>query len=74
MIYLKQWQTWNYKINMKPDEEIVGEAVRVEWEEKSGKLFLVFEISNEKYKQSIKKDWTEDLEFRLIDKKLIGQP
>jgi len=59
---------------MKPDEEIVGEAVRVEWEEKSGKLFLVFEISNEKYKQSIKKDWTEDLEFRLIDKKLIGQP
>lgn len=56
---------------MKNDEEIVGEAIRVEFEEKTGKLFLVFEITNEKYKQNIKKNWADDIEFRLVDKLLI---
>lgn len=58
---------------MKNDEQVVGEAVRVEYTEKDGKLFLVFEITNEKYKQDIKKNWTRDIEFRLIDKILIGE-
>lgn len=58
---------------MKNDEEIVGEAIRVEFEEKTGKLFLVFEITNEKYKQSIKKNWSQDIEFRLVDKLLIKE-
>jgi hypothetical protein len=56
---------------MKSTEEIVGEAVRVELEEKTGRLFLVFEITNERHKQDIKKNWTADIEFRLIDKKLV---
>lgn len=56
---------------MKPDEDIVGEAVRVEYTEHDGKLFLIFEITNEKYKQDIKKNWVQDLEFRLVDKLLI---
>lgn len=56
---------------MKNDEIIVGEAIRVEYTEKDGKLFLVFEITNEKYKQNIKKNWTQDIEFRLIDKFLV---
>jgi hypothetical protein len=57
---------------MKNDEEVIGEAIRVEYEEKSGRLFLVFEIINEKYKQSIKRDWINDIEFRLIDKMLVS--
>ena len=56
---------------MKATEEVMGEAIRVELEEKTGRLFLVFEITNEHYKQDIKKNWTNDIEFRLIDKKLI---
>ncbi len=51
--------------------EEVGEAVRMEFEEKTGKLYLVFEIKNEKYKQNIKKNWTDDIEFKIIDKKLV---
>lgn len=58
---------------MKNDEEIVGEAVRVEYSERDGKLFLVFEIKNEKYKQDIRKNWLEDIEFRLVDKLLIKE-
>jgi leucyl aminopeptidase (aminopeptidase T) len=57
---------------MKADEEVVGEAMRVEWDEYTGQLFLVFEITNEKYKQRIKKDWTSDMEFRLINKKMVS--
>lgn len=56
---------------MKPDEEIIGEAVRIEYHENDGKLFIVFEIKNEKHKQDIKKNWVNDIEFRLIDKILI---
>lgn len=51
--------------------EIVGEASRIEFEEKSGKLYLVFEIKNEKYKQDIKKNWTQDIEFKIIDRNLV---
>lgn len=58
---------------MKNYEEVVGEAVRVEYTEQDGKLFLVFEITNEKYKQDIKKNWTRDIEFKLIDKSLVKE-
>jgi hypothetical protein len=56
---------------MKLNEQVVGEAVRVEYEEKTGKLFIVFEICNEKYKQDIKKNWVQDVEFRLVDRRLV---
>lgn len=52
-------------------KETVGEAVRVEFEEKTGKLCVVFEITNEKYKQDIRKNWTKDIEFRIVDKTLV---
>ena len=58
---------------MKPNEQIVAEAVRIEFEEKTGKLFLVFEIINEKYKQDIKTNWTQNIEYKLIDKFLVKE-
>ena len=56
---------------MSDEFEVVAEATRIEFEEKTGKLFIVFEVSNLKYKQFIKKNWTEDILFRVIDKKLV---
>lgn len=56
---------------MKPNERVVGEAVRIEYDEKTGKLFVVFEIRDEKYKQDMRKNWTNDLEFRLVDRNLV---
>lgn len=58
---------------MKSDEEIVGEAIRIEVDEATGKLFLVFEITNEKYKQDIKKNWYKDIEYKMIDKLLVKE-
>tara|TARA_R110000868_G_scaffold67046_8_gene199298 strand:- start:112 stop:291 length:180 start_codon:yes stop_codon:yes gene_type:complete len=56
---------------MKADEQIVGEAIRIEFDENSGKLYIVFEISNEKQKQNIMKTWADDIEYKLIGKLLI---
>ena len=56
---------------MKHDEEMIGEAVRVEYSEQDGRLFLVFEIKNERHKRRIKSSWNEDIEYRLVDKKLM---
>lgn len=53
--------------------KVVAEAVRLEYEEKTGKLFIVFEVKDEKYKQDIKKNWTKDIEYRLIDKTLVEE-
>ena len=54
-------------------EVVVAEAVRIEFEEKTGKLFIVFEVTDEKYKQDIKKNWTKDIDYRLVDKTLIKE-
>ncbi len=58
---------------MKPNEQVVGEAVRVEYEEKSGELYIVFKITDEQYKHTLKRDWTKDIEFRVIDKLLVKE-
>jgi len=52
-------------------KEAVAEACRIEYEEKTGKLFIVFEVTNEKFKQDIKKNWTQNIEYKLIDKNLV---
>jgi hypothetical protein len=56
---------------MKPDQETIAEAIRIEYEEKTGKLFIVFEVTNEKLKQDIKKNWTKDIEYKIVDKHLV---
>lgn len=50
---------------------VVAEAIRIEYDEHSGKMYIVFEVKDEKYKQDIKKNWTQDIEYRLVDKNLV---
>lgn len=54
-------------------KEVVAEAVRVEVEEKTGKVFIVFEVKNEKLKKDIKTNWVKDIEYRMIDRSLIAE-
>jgi hypothetical protein len=54
-------------------DKVVAEAVRIEYEEKTGKLYIVFEVKDEKYKQDIKKNWTEDIEYKLVDRFLVKE-
>lgn len=52
-------------------DKVVAEAVRLEFEEHTGDVFIVFKVKDEKFKQEIKRTWTEDIEYRIIDKSLI---
>jgi hypothetical protein len=52
-------------------DKVVAEAVRIEYEEKTGKLYIVFEVKDEKYKQDIRANWTKDIEYKLVDKFLV---
>lgn len=49
--------------------ETVAKAVRIEYIKDEDKLFLVFEITDEKFKQRIRADWREDIDLRLIEVK-----
>lgn len=53
------------------EKEVLAEVVRLEYDEKADKLYMVFEVKNQLFKQKIKREWTEDLEFKLIDKQLV---
>lgn len=55
------------------EKETVAEAVRLEYEGHTGKLYIVFEVKNEKFKNDIKNNWTKDIEFRLIDRSLVEE-
>jgi len=54
-------------------KEVVAEAIRIEVEDKTGKVFIVFEVKNEKMKKDIIKNWTKDIEYRLIDRSLVEE-
>ena len=56
---------------MRPDEKIIAEAIRVEVDDPTGKVYLVFEVKDEKMRQYIKKHWIDNIEFKLIGKNLV---
>ena len=51
--------------------EILAEAVRIEIDEQTGDVFVVFKAKTEKFRREIKDKWVEDIEFTLINKKLV---
>lgn len=59
------------KINNSALYHTVAEAVRIEFDEKSGAVYLVFELIDEDFKKRIKEDWIQDIDLELEDKKLI---
>lgn len=56
---------------MKSYEKIIAEAIRIEYSENEGKLYLVFEITDPQTKKDIMNNWTKDLEYRLINRLLV---
>ena len=50
---------------------VVAKAVRVEHEETSDKIYLVFEIVDEKFRKEIRDNWTKDVDLKLIGKNLV---
>lgn len=57
---------------MKNYEKLIGTATRIEYNDYTDKLYIVFEVVDPQYKQSIKQDWTKDIEFRIVNKNLVS--
>ena len=51
--------------------QVIAKAIRVERNSDTDELFVVFEIVDEDFKNRIKKDWTQDIEFKVIGKNLV---
>lgn len=62
---------WLEKLIMKSFEHSVAKAVRVEKDISSGSLYLVFEIIDESFKKEVEKNWTADIELKLVGKILV---
>jgi len=56
---------------MRGEYEEIAEAIRIEHDEKADDLLIVFRVTNAKYKQIVKQNWTKDMEFRIVNKKLV---
>lgn len=56
---------------MKQYEETIATASRIEINENTGKVYIVFEIISEQWKERIKREWVDDIEFKMINKKLV---
>jgi hypothetical protein len=58
------------KMENKSKYNIVAEVVRIEHSPTDDKVFLVFEIVDEKFKKKIKQDWTQDIDLKIVGKGL----
>ena len=56
---------------MKNYEKVLAEAIRIEHEQDKDKVYIVFEVKDEKFKQLVKTSWSKDIEYKLINKYLI---
>ena len=56
---------------MKNDEKIIAEAVRIEYDDSSDELFIVFKVIDPLKKISIRSTWLDDIEYKLINKKIV---
>lgn len=50
---------------------VVAKAVRLEHEEKSDRMYLVFEIVDEKFKKEVRENWTKDVDLKIMGRDLI---
>lgn len=49
----------------------LAECIRIEYNEESGDLNLIFKVIEPNFKKNILKDWTQDIELLVKNKKLI---
>ena len=56
---------------MKNFEKVIAEAIRIEYDEKTDSVYIVFKAIDENFKREIKTSWTKDIEYRLIGKSLL---
>lgn len=49
----------------------VAKGVRLEVDDSNGDVYIVFRITNEQFKQKIRGNWEDDIEFKVVNKTLV---
>lgn len=53
------------------NDQTVANAVRIEYDNDNDTLYIVFEVTDEELKHTIRNEWEKDMPLQLIGKKLI---
>ncbi len=56
---------------MKTVKKELAHAIRVEYDSDNDDLFIVFEVTDERFKKQLKDDWLKDINLKIEGKKLI---
>lgn len=57
---------------MNADEKIVAEIRRIEVDPTSGKVYIVFEVTDPVWKKDIKTKWADnDIEYKILNNNLV---
>ena len=56
---------------MKNFEKVIAEAIRIEYDEKTDSVYIVFKAIDEIFKREVKTNWTKDIEYCLLGKSLL---
>jgi len=54
-------------------KRVVATAVRVEWDDLTDDMYLVFKVLDEGFKQRVRKDWEKDIPMKLVGKDLVEE-
>lgn len=49
----------------------VAKGVRLEVDDSNGDVYIVFRIIDEQFKQKIRANWGDDIEFKVVNKTLV---
>lgn len=58
-------------INREITNNTIAKAVRVECDTETDTVYLVFEITDERFKQDVKRNWMQDIEVKVVGKNLV---
>lgn len=49
----------------------IAEAVRIEQDDESGELFIVFKITDHNFRKEVVNIWLQDIEYKIVNKRLV---
>lgn len=55
----------------KEEKAVIAKAIRVEHDVYTDKIYLVFEIVDEGFRQRVKKNWMQDIDVKLVGRDLV---
>ena len=50
--------------------ETVAKAIRLEVDEGKDDVYIIFKITDERFKQKVRAEWEDDIEVKLVNKEL----